>query len=116
MPRAQVDPSLPSPISEVVPKGDLRASYVAIRDRLAAETDHVKWAKHRRECNCQCGMADIRALVALTKRLEETLAAIAALPEEVKGSAVDNVIAAAAKRRDELAARRTSRDAGAKTS
>ncbi len=105
-----------NPIAEVVPKGDLRASLVAIRDRLAVETDDVKWAKHKRECNCQCGMADIRALVALTKRLEETLAAIAALPEQAKGSAVDNVIAAAAKRRDELAARRTSRDAGAKTS
>ncbi len=105
-----------SQISEVVPQGDLRKSLIAIRNRLADETDHVKWAKHRRECVCQCGMADIRALVALTKRLEETLAAIAALPEEVKGSAVDNVIAAAAKRRDELAARRTSRDAGTKTS
>ena len=104
-------------IAQVVPTGDLHASLVAIRDRLAAETDDVQWARHKRECNCQCGMADIRALVALTKRLEETLAAIAALPrQETEASAVDNVIAAAAKRRDELAARRASRDAGAKTS
>ena len=104
-------------IADVVPKGDLRDSLTAIRDRLAAETDDVKWAKHKRECNCQCGMADIRALVALTKRLEETLAALAALPkQETEASAVDNVIAAAAKRRDELAARRAGRDAGTKTS
>ena len=106
-----------SKIADIVPKGDLRDSLIAIRDRLAAETDDVKWAKHKRECNCQCGMADIRALVALTKRLEETLAALAALPkQETEASAVDNVIAAAAKRRDELAARRAGRDAGTKTS
>lgn len=105
-----------SKIAEIVPKGDLRESLIAIRDRLAAETDDVKWARHKRECNCQCGMADIRALVALTKRLEETLAAIAALPAQTKGSAVDNVIAAAAKRRDELAARRTKRESGTSAS
>jgi hypothetical protein len=104
-------------ISAVVPKGELRASLIAIRDRLAAETDDVRWAKHKRECNCQCGMADIRALVALTKRLEETLAAIETLPkrpEEV--SPVDSVVAAAVARRDELAARRAVRDAGGSAS
>jgi hypothetical protein len=84
---------------------------------LAAETDHVKWAKHRRECNCQCGMADIRALVALTKRLEETLAAIAAIPAAPKeASAVDKVRAAAAARRDEVAARRARRESGTSAS
>jgi hypothetical protein len=104
-------------IATVVPKGDVRASLIAIRDRLAAETDDVAWARHKRECNCQCGMADIRALVALTKRLEETLAAIEALPKLPKeASAVDNVIAAAAKRRDELAARRTKRQSGTSAS
>jgi hypothetical protein len=61
-------------------------------------------------------MTDPRALVALTKRLEETLAAIAALPEERKGSAVDGIVAAAAKRRDELAARRAGREAGTSAS
>lgn len=103
-------------IADVVPRGDLRNSLIAIRDRLAAETDDLRWARHKRECNCVCGMTDPRSLVALTKRLEETLAAIAALPVQTEGSAVDNVIAAAAKRRDELAARRAGRDAGAKTS
>lgn len=62
-------------------------------------------------------MADIRALVALTKRLEETMAAIEALPKVAKeASAVDNVLAAAAKRRDELAARRAHRESGAPAS
>lgn len=110
-------PKARSKISAVVPAGDLRASLAAIRDRLAAETDDVQWARHKRECNCQCGMADIRALVALTKRLEETMAAIEALPKVAKeASAVDNVLAAAAKRRDELAARRARRDAGSPAS
>jgi hypothetical protein len=100
-------------IATVVPTNDLRASLIAIRDRLASETDDVKWAKHKRECNCQCGMADIRALVALTKRLEETLAAIAALPSEKKeASAVDKVIASAAATNDELAAKRQARRSG----
>ena len=104
-------------IAKVVPDGDLRASLVAIRDRLAAETDDVKWAKHKRECNCQCGMADIRALVALTKRLEETLAAIAALPDVKKEvSAVDGIIAGASSTNDELAAKRQGRQAGAPAS
>lgn len=101
-------------IADVVPAGSTRASLVAIRDRLAAETEDLTWAKHKRECNCLCGMADIRALVALTKRLEETLMAIDNLPapdEEV--SAVDSVIAAATARRDELAARRADRRASA---
>lgn len=104
-------------IASVVPNGDLRASLIAIRDRLAAETDDVKWARHKRECNCQCGMADIRALVALTKRLEETLAAIEALPKVAKEvSAVDRVLAAATARRDELAARRATRESGSSAS
>ena len=104
-------------IAVVVPTGDVRASLVAIRDRLAAETDDVAWARHKRECNCQCGMADIRALVALTKRLEENMAAIEALPRaDREESAVDRVRAAAAARRDELAARRAHRESGAPAS
>lgn len=107
----------PGVIAAVVPRGELRESLVAIRDRLAAETDDLKWAKHKRECNCQCGMADIRALVALTKRLEETLAAIEALPKpDREESAVDRVRAAAAARRDELAAKRANRGPGASAS
>lgn len=109
---------MPEPgIAAIVPKGNLRASLIAIRDRLAIETDDVKWARHKRECNCQCGMADIRALVALTKRLEETLAAIEALPKQAgEVSAVDRVVAASAARRDELAARRAHRESGTSAS
>lgn len=104
-------------ISTVVPRGNTRESLVAIRNRLAAETDDVQWARHKRECNCQCGMADIRALVALTKRLSEVLAEIEALPKAPKeASAVDRVIAAAAGRRDELAAKRADRESGASAS
>jgi hypothetical protein len=107
----------PGGIATVVPKGDHLASLIAIRDRLAAETDDIQWAKHKRECVCQCGMADIRALVALTKRLEETLAAIAAIPAAPKeASAVDKVRAAAAARRDEVAARRARRESGTSAS
>jgi hypothetical protein len=106
-----------NPISEVVPKGVHRDSLIAIRDRLASETDDLKWSKHRAECHCVCGMTDVRALVALAKKIEETLAAIAALPvPDRKESAVDRVVAGAAKRRDELAARRENRSAGAPAS
>ncbi len=109
--------SLDNTIASVVPRGDLRASLFAIRDRLAAETDDLRWAQHKRECNCVCGMTDPRSLVALTKRLEETLAAIEALPKVAKEeSAVDRVIAATAKRRDELAARRAGRESGSSAS
>lgn len=85
-----------------MPKGDLRESLIAIRDRLAQETDDTLWAKHKRECNCQCGMGDGRLLVALTKRLSEVLAEIAGLPDAGKVSKLDRLA-------DELAPRRASR-------
>jgi hypothetical protein len=86
----------------VVPKGDHRASLIAIRDRLAEETDDTLWARHKRECNCQCGMGDGRLLVALTKRLSEVLAEIEALPESGKVTKLDRLA-------DELAPRRATR-------
>jgi hypothetical protein len=62
-------------------------------------------------------MTDVRALVALAKKIEETLAAIAALPvPDRKESAVDSIVAGAAKRRDELAVRRANRPAGSSAS
>lgn len=104
-------------LAQIIALGDLRNSLVAIRDRLAAELDDLKWARHKNECKCLCGMSDIRAYVAGTKRLEETLNAIEALPApEREVSAVDNVLAAAAKRRDELAARRANRETGTSAS
>jgi hypothetical protein len=86
----------------VIPKGDHRASLIAIRDRLAEETDDTLWAKHKRECNCQCGMGDGRLLVALTKRLSEVLAEIAALPAAGKVTQLDRLA-------DDLAPRRAQR-------
>jgi hypothetical protein len=106
-----------SDIAVVVPKGNHRDSLIAIRDRLAAETDDLTWSKHKNECRCVCGIGDPRSLVALTKRLEEVLAALAALPQpERKESAVDRARAAAAKRADELASRRAHRAAGGSAS
>lgn len=116
-PRTRKPETKPNPISTVVPRGDHRESLIAIRDRLAAETDDLQWSKHRSECHCVCGMTDVRALVALAKKIEETLAAIAALPvPDRKESAIDGIVAGAAKRRDELAARRANRTAGAPAS
>jgi hypothetical protein len=97
-PRSRAKPT----IAAVIPKGDRRESLVAIRDRLAEETNDTLWAKHKRECNCQCGMGDGRLLVALTKRLSEVLAEIAALPEPSGVSKLDRLA-------DELAPRRATR-------
>lgn len=82
---------------------------VAIRDRLATETDDVKWAKHKRECSCQCGMADIRALVALSKELRDVLKALEAVPATATESDVDRARKAAAAKVDELARKRADR-------
>lgn len=92
----------PDTIASVVPRGDRRDSLIAIRDRLAQETDDTLWAKHKRECNCQCGMGDGRLLVALTKRLSEVLAELAGLPEKGEVSKLDRLA-------DELAPRRATR-------
>lgn len=96
-------------ISDVVPAGDLRTSLVAIRDRLAAETDDVKWAKHKRECTCQCGMADIRSLVALSKELRDVMKALEAIPATAAETDVDRARKAAAAKVDELARKRADR-------
>lgn len=104
-------------VATVVPKGNRRTSLEAIRDRLAAETDDTLWAKHKRECNCQCGMGDGRLLVALVKELRETIRELEGLPPVSKEvSPVERVRSAAAAKRDELAARRAGRGAGASAS
>src|SRR4051812_41948930 len=91
------------PLSTVVPRGDLRESLEAIRDRLAAETDDTRWAKHKAICECECGMGDGRVLVALAKELRAVIDAIEALPEERGDSKLDRI---AAGRADEVAQRR----------
>lgn len=92
----------PTTIADVVPKGDRRASLEAIRDRLAEETDDLKWSKHKSECRCVCGMTDPRALVAVTKRLSEVLAELADLPTAGRKTRLDRLA-------DELAPRRAQR-------
>jgi hypothetical protein len=89
-------------IAKAVPAGDRRASLEAIRDRLAEETDDTLWAKHKRECNCQCGMGDGRLLVALAKELRAVIAELDTLPVGGERSTSD-----------QLAARRAARIANA---
>lgn len=99
-----------NPISRVVPAGDRRASLEALRDRLAFETDDLKWSKHRAECHCVCGMTDPRALVALVKEIRAVVADIAALPEPEGKSELDRIVSAVAdlgQHRRSRAARRT---------
>lgn len=92
----------PDTIASVAPKNDRRKTLVAIRDRLAVETEDTLWAQHKRECNCQCGMGDGRLLVALVKELRATEAELAALPEVGEVSDLD-------RQADELASRRATR-------
>lgn len=99
MARAKAPPT----IASVAPANDRRATLVAIRDRLAQETDDTLWAKHKRECNCQCGMGDGRLLVALVKELRAVELELSSLPET--GGEVSDLDRLA----DELAPRRATR-------
>ncbi len=89
-------PSSADSISAVAPNGDRRATLVAIRNRLADETDDTTWAKHKNECTCVCGMGDGRLLVALTKELRTVDAEIAALPEPKGASKLDEIASSVA--------------------
>lgn len=98
-----VSPSVTTePIAAVVPTGDQRAALIAIRDRLAAETDDTRWAKHKRECRCTCGIGDGRVLVAIVKELRSVITELETLPGSGRESASD-----------QLAARRAARVANA---
>lgn len=79
-------------VAAVVPKGNRLRSLVALRNRLAAETDDTKWMKHKAECHCVCGMGDGRLLVALTKELRSVIAEIESLPETEGESPLDAVV------------------------
>ena len=89
-------------LADVIASGDYRASLVAIRDRLADEADDTRWAQHKRECNCVCGLGDGRTLIAVVKELRVVLAVLDALPNAERKS-----------RSDELADRRARRIADA---
>jgi hypothetical protein len=69
-------------VSEAVASDDLRASMIALRDRLAAAID---------EC-------EPRELAGLAKQLGEVLRGLASMPGEEK-SDLDDLTAARAKRR-----------------
>jgi hypothetical protein len=95
--------------SKVLSSGDLRQSLEAIRDLLAADADDVTWEKHKAECRCVCGMGDGRTRVAIVKELRAVLDALEALPGGKEATAVDDIVARASAKRDELAARRKNR-------
>ena len=109
-PPAPVEQVADNPISKVVPGGERRASLEAMRDRLALETDDLKWSKHRAECHCVCGMTDPRALVALVKEIRAVVAEIAGLPEVEGKSELDHIASAVA----DLNQHRRSRARGAR--
>jgi hypothetical protein len=89
-------------IAEVVPDGTRVESLIAIRDRLAFETDDTLWTKHKEECSCVCGMGDGRLLVSIVKELRAVLEELDALSVGVEAS-----------KSDDLAARRAARLADA---
>lgn len=91
-------------IVDVVALNDRRKTLLAIRDRLARETDDTRWAQHKRECRCTCGIGDGRVLVALVKELRAVEAELAALPSDEQVSDLDRL---ADKLADNRATRRT---------
>lgn len=94
-------------IASVAPGNNRRATLVAIRDRLAAETDDLKWAQHKRECHCTCGITSPAALVALVKELRSVELELTSLP------APDGEVSDLDRLADELAPRRATRRAAA---
>lgn len=90
-------------IADVAPGNDRRATLKAIRDRLAEETNDLKWAQHKRECHCTCGITSPAALVALVKELRAVELELAGLPDgKDEVSDLDRLA-------DELAPRRATR-------
>ena len=101
--RSESAPEAPSRIATVAPLGDRRASLEAIRDRLALETDDTRWAKHKAECRCTCGMGDGRVLVAEIKELRAVMAELETLPTGKEKSTSDDLAARRAARLAEAA-------------
>jgi hypothetical protein len=97
----------------VVTRGDRRESLEAIRDRLAEEANDTRWATHKSECHCVCGMGDGRLMVAIAKELRAVIAELDALPVAKEVSELDRNAARVA---DELAAARARRESGSAAS
>jgi hypothetical protein len=89
-------------LAEIVAAGNYRAALDAMADRLAHEADDTRWAQHKRECKCICGLGDGRTLVAVLKLLDVVLAKREALPQGREVTPLDRLAAAV----DELAPRR----------
>lgn len=71
---------------------------------MAEEANDTRWAKHKRECHCVCGMGDGRLMVAIAKELRAVIAELDSLPDAaaVEVSDLDRLA-------DELAPRRATR-------
>lgn len=87
----------PRPIAEVIKQGDDRKSLEAMRDRLAEEANDVRWAKHKAECRCSCGIGDGRVLVAIMKEIRAINAEIGKLPPAEGGDPIDGIVASVTK-------------------
>jgi len=100
-------PRDPESLSTVVTRGDRRQSLQALRDRLAEEANDTRWARHKSECHCVCGMGDGRLMVAIARELRAVIAELDGLPVSEGASALDLNAARVA---DELAAARARRE------
>lgn len=100
-------------IAAVAPNNDRRKTLVAIRDRLAEETEDTRWADHKRECHCVCGIGDVRQLVALVKELRAVEAELAALPQAEGGHPLDAIVASVESLDEHRRTRRPRRPAAA---
>ena len=85
-------------LAEIVQRGDYRETLVAMRDRLAEEADDTRWAQHKSECICVCGLGDGRTLIAVIKELRVMLVLIDALPDEKRVSPSEQIAAKRARR------------------
>lgn len=83
---------------EITRRGDYRETLVALRDRLAEEADDTRWAQHKRECICVCGMGDGRTLIAVVKELRVQLELLDALPGADRKSRTEEIAARRARR------------------
>lgn len=78
-------------LSTVVTLGDYRRSLEAIRDRLVDEVADARWATHKRECSCVCGIGDARVVVAVLKELRAVLDVLDKMPAPAEVSELDRL-------------------------